>query len=232
MISPSKVLRLFGFLVAGMITICGGGVLAIYGFLTMYTIQPWGPSSDILTPFHEIGKAIITINALYPILLLGFIGFIWEVKVNGFLTTEFQSVSERKKQLRRRYAEQRDAWSPPEEDQRATTNVYKQLKETTNSQNETTIEQDLEIAQLNEIQRDALTIRGSIRNTSGSKTYRNIAIKIGFQDEDGTVVDTTIASTRVLPPQETWTFDVFPSDTTIKCIENHGIMNVTAKQVQ
>jgi hypothetical protein len=92
-----------------------------------YLAMPGGstnPARD-LAPFNDVLISVATSPAVASLALLGTVGFVWEVRANGFLPRDERTLRQKLDDMRRERAKESHVWSHPGVD--SGTNVYQEL---------------------------------------------------------------------------------------------------------
>lgn len=204
-----SVLRPFGLLVLGLVCFCGGGLVVVYGLVLFAVAPPGGKRvGPTLAPVNEAVVSVVTEPLFHAVVLVGVVGFAWEVKRNGLWPTDDRLLAEIIDERRRQLAEEREEWSHPdvEED----TDVYEDLRAEQDADRTPALPsgEDGDLVVLG----DRYTTRprgvqGVIEN-QGEQAYSHVSVEVAWI-VDGEVVDTGAALKSSLGEGDRWRFEVF-----------------------
>lgn len=208
--------RRFGSFVVGLLLITGGGSAIAYGIALFYLSIPGTRSpGTVLAPVDRTVMSLLTHDLFGVTLVVGVAGFALEVRENGLWPSDDRTHQERLKDIRRQWAEEREAWRPPPEDRDDGTSMYEELRTslagTAPELAEATLQPD----------ETPVRVSGRIRNDSINR-FEDLQVTVQFVGGDGTPLGTGAATRQELGPKETWQFEVFyrgdgqPADFRIK----------------
>lgn len=194
----SKV-RYGGLLVGAAVFAAVGAVSLAYAILLFYIGSPATATSMArLEPLNRVVFAVATNPMFDGVALVGVSVFLWDVNRNGLHNFDDRTYFERKRDMRRKWAETRDAWQPPEEDINGPT-MYDELREQVE-------DGGLAVKTVEKGVDGDASVRGVVHNQT-NEWYENVRAAVRFVLDDGT--QTEVATKRKLGPQSRWKFEVF-----------------------
>lgn len=220
----SKLLRRYGFLFMGVVTIVGGGVMCLYGILVLYVSAPNSRDFSDLEPVHELAFWLAQQELIYVLAALGVAGFIWEVWKVGFFPKDERLLYQKERDKRRELAEKKEVWDKPRQDEDS--DPYEELYEDLNEETE-----KLTLARTRFNQSGSPSVIGLVLNKSARKPYRDIVIKIEFYDGERKHIDTTVATKKELGIKSSWEFEVFPAPEYSNRVQYYKVTDIEAEEV-
>lgn len=220
----AKLLRRFGFTVIGIITVTGGGLMILYGILLMYVSAPNSKDVSDLRIIHETAFWLVQQHFLYVFLVLGLVGFLWEVYAVGFFPRDDRLLYEQHMDMRRDLAEESEVWDKPGTVEE--TDPYEELHEDLNEDDD-----KLTLVKTRFNTNGSPSVAGLVLNKSSRNGYRDIVVEIEFYDSEKQAIDRTIATKKEMNPDSSWEFEVFPSPEHSDETEFYKTIDISAEDV-
>lgn len=219
-----RLLRRFGFLLVGILTVVGGGLMVIYGILLIYVSAPNANDPSDLQIIHDVVFWLLAQEPIYVVVFVGFGGFIWEVRRVGFLPRDDRLLYQIRRDKRRELAEKKEVWDKPQMDEE--NDPYEELYEDLHDESE-----KLTLARTRFNDGNTPSVSGLVLNKSNRKTYRDVVVEISFYDGEKSSVDTTVATTKELTPGDSWEFEVFPAPEVDDRVQYYKVTDIRAEEV-